>query len=468
VALKRTIICGAAGRDFHDFLVLFKADPEVEVVAFTAAQIPYITTRRFPASLAGPRYPDGIPIYDEGALATLIARHDITQVVFAYSDVREDHVAALAAIAVAAGADFVLPGARTMLTSRRPVIGVGAVRTGCGKSQTTRYLLELLEARGVSAVVLRHPMPYDPDLSSQAVQRFASFDDLDLARCTIEEREEYEPYVARGHIVYAGVDYRAVLERAEREADVILWDGGNNDLPLVRPNLYLVLTDPHRPGDTVRYWPSRAQLRLADAVLIAKSRSAPAAAVISERELVARLAPRASVIAVDSRLTLVGAAEESLRGRRVVVVEDGPTTTHGGMRYGAATLLAQRAGAVIVDPRPFFVGELRATLASYPDLGALIPAVGYSERQRADLASTIGAVDAEIVLSGTPFDLAAVAPDPRARSVLRVRYDLEELPDEPSIAALVDEFLAEFVSEGRDVAAREFDVATADSRRVRS
>lgn len=392
--------------------------------------------------MAGPRYPEGIPIHDEAELATLIRRHGVTQVVFAYSDVREDHVMALAGRAVAAGADLVLPGARTMLKSRRPVIGVGAVRTGCGKSQTTRYLLELLEARGLRAVVLRHPMPYDADLASQAVQRFAAFADLDAARCTIEEREEYEPYVQRGDVVYAGVDYRAVLERAEREAEVILWDGGNNDLPLVRPDLYVVLTDPHRPGDTLRYWPSRAQLALADVVLIAKSRSASPAAVSAERELVARLQPRAKVIAVDSRLTLVGAAEGSLRGRRVVVVEDGPTTTHGGMRYGAATLLAERAGAVIVDPRPSFVGELRATLSSYPELGALIPAVGYSERQRADLARTIGAVDADLVLSGTPFDLAAVAPDPRGRPVLRVRYDLEELAGEPSLAMVLDGFLA--------------------------
>jgi predicted GTPase len=438
----KTIICGAAGRDFHDFLVLYRDDPRVEVVAFTAAQIPYLTGRRFPASLAGPRYPDGIPIHDEEDLAALVARHRVEQVVFAYSDVREEHVAALGAIAVSAGADFVLPGARAMLPSRRPVIGVGAVRTGCGKSQTTRWLLERLEQLGVRAVALRHPMPYDPDLASQAVQRFATRADLDAARCTIEEREEYEPYVDHGRVVYAGVDYRAVLERAEAEADVIVWDGGNNDLPLVRPDLYLVLTDPHRPGDTVRYWPSRAQLRMADVVLVAKSRSAPPEAVASERALVARLAPRALVTATDSRLALVDADEASLRGRRVVVVEDGPTTTHGGMPYGAATLLARRAGAVIVDPRPAFVGELRRTLATYPGLGALVPAVGYSEQQRADLAATLGAVDADIVLCGTPFDLAAVAPDPRARPVLRVRYDLEELPGEPPLGPIIDRFLA--------------------------
>ncbi len=440
---KKTVICGAAGRDFHDFLVLYRDDPEVQVIAFTAAQIPYITGRRLPPALAGPRYPDGIPIVDESELEALIVRHGVTQVVFAYSDVREEHVMALAARVVAAGADLVLPGARTMITSDKPVLAVGAVRTGCGKSQTTRYLLELLEARGVAAVVLRHPMPYDRDLGAQAVQRFASEADLVSARCTIEEREEYEPYVERGHVVYAGVDYRAILAQAEAEADVILWDGGNNDLPLVRPDLYLVLTDPHRPGDLARYWPSRAQVALADVVLIAKTRSAAPAAVESERRAVAALAPGAQVIAVDSRLELVGAEDASLRGRYVVVVEDGPTTTHGGMRYGAATLLAERAGAVIVDPRPSFVGALAETLESYPLLGALVPAVGYSEAQRQDLARTIGAVDAEIIVSGTPIDLARVAPDPRGRPILRVRYDLEELPGEERLSAIVDRFLRE-------------------------
>ena len=438
----KTIICGAAGRDFHDFLVIYRDDPATEVVAFTAAQIPYITGRRFPASLAGPRYPNGIPIHDEDELARLIARHHVEQVVFAYSDVREEHVAALAGVAIAAGADFVLPGARSMLASKKPVIGVGAVRTGCGKSQTTRYLLDLLEKRGLRGVALRHPMPYDPDLASQAVQRFASFADLAAARCTIEEREEYEPYVARGRVVYAGVDYRAILARAEAEADVILWDGGNNDLPLVRPDLYFVLTDPLRPGDTTRYFPSRAQLRLADVVLIAKSRSASSSAVDDERILISSLAPAADVIATDSRLTLVGADEASLAGKRVVVVEDGPTTTHGGMPYGAAILLARRAGAVIVDPRPSFVGELRATLAKYLSIGPLVPAVGYSEQQRADLSATLGAVDADLILSGTPIDLAAIAPDPRGRPILSVRYDLEELANEQPLAPILDRFLA--------------------------
>jgi predicted GTPase len=436
----RTLICGAAGRDFHEFLVRYRDDLSVEVIAFTAAQVPYIADRRFPPVLAGPRYPEGIPIYDESRLADLIARHRIERVLFAYSDVREDHVAHLAAIAVAAGADFVLPGLRSMLSARRPVIGVGAVRTGCGKSQTTRYLMQCLSELGLDAVAIRHPMPYDPDLASQTVQRFAHRLDLESARCTLEEREEYEPYVERGRVVYAGVDYRAVLERAEGEADIILWDGGNNDLPLIRPDLYFVLTDPHRPGDALRYWPSRAQLRLADVVLIAKTRSAPPEAIAAERKLVAELAPAATTIAVDSRLCLIGDYESSLKDKRVVVVEDGPTTTHGGMTYGAATVLARRAGAQIVDPRPHFVGELLRTLEAYPGIGPLVPAVGYSERQRADLAETLGRVEADLILTGTPIDLHAIVPDPRGRPMLRVRYDLEELPGEPPIRAILEAF----------------------------
>ncbi|MCB9679723.1 MAG: GTPase [Alphaproteobacteria bacterium] len=437
----KTVICGAAGRDFHDFLVLYRDDPHTEVVAFTAAQIPFITDRRFPAALAGPRYPDGIPIFDESALERVIAELGVEQVVFAYSDVPESHVMALSARANAAGADFVLPGARAMLPSAKPVIGVGAVRTGCGKSQTVRYLLDRLDRRGVRAVGIRHPMPYDPDLASQAVQRLATAEDLVAARCTVEEREEYEPYVERGRVVYAGVDYARILALAEAEADVILWDGGNNDLPLVRPDLYFVLLDPHRPGDAERYYPSRAQVHLADVLLIAKSRTARPEDVASERALAARLNPRATVVAVASRLSLDG-DEAALRGRRVVCVEDGPTTTHGGMRYGAATLLARRAGAEIVDPREAFVGTLRETAAKY-GVGPLVPAMGYSEAQRAELAETLARVDADVVLAGTPIDLASVVPDPRGRPVLRVRYDLEEIPGEPSLDALLGDFLGD-------------------------
>ncbi|MCA9489004.1 MAG: hypothetical protein KC621_03760 [Myxococcales bacterium] len=438
----RIVICGAAGRDFHDYLTLYRDDPNVEVVAFTATQIPYIDERRFPAELAGDRYPRGIAVHPEEELERLIREHRVDQVVFAYSDVTEDHVMALGARAVAAGADLVLPGARTMLRSAKPVVGVGAVRTGCGKSQTVRWLLDRLGDRGgVRAVGIRHPMPYDADLTHQVVQRFATRGDLLEGRCTIEEREEYEPYVERGRVVYAGVDYKAILARAESEADVILWDGGNNDLPFVRPDLYLVLTDPHRPGDALRYWPSRSQLAMADVILIAKSDTASPEAVASERALAARANPNATVIAVASRLSLVGLEEASLAGRRVVCVEDGPTTTHGGVPYGAATLLARRAGATIVDPRPAFVGELRRTLEAYPGLGPLVPAVGYSDAQRADLQATLGAVDADVILSGTPIDLAKLVTDPRGRPLHRVRYDLAELPREPSLTEVLDRFL---------------------------
>ena len=419
--------------------VLYRDDPTIEVVAFTATQIPYISERRFPTALAGPRYPDGIPVFAEERLEEVIDRFAAQQVVFAYSDVPDTTVAALAARANAAGADFVLPGGRTMLPSTKPVIGVGAVRTGCGKSQTVRYLLDLLDLRGVRAVGIRHPMPYDADLASQAVQRFATPQDLLAARCTVEEREEYEPYLERGRVVYAGVDYARILARAEEEADLILWDGGNNDLPLIRPDLHLVLLDPHRPGDARRYYPSQAQVRLADVVLIPKSRTASPEAVEAERRLAAELAPGVPVIAVASRLTLDGADEASLAGKRVICVEDGPTTTHGGVPYGAATLLARRAGAQIVAPT--LVGEVAASAAHYPDLGPLIPALGYSPRQRADLEASLGATDGDIVLAGTPIDLDGLIDDPKGRPILRVRYDLEELPGETALGEVLDGFL---------------------------
>jgi predicted GTPase len=435
-----TLIAGAAGRDFHDFLVLYKEDPRVRVVAFTAAQIPYIDERRFPAALAGSAYPDGIPIHTEDELEALIDRHGVQQVVFAYSDVSNEHVDQLAARANAAGADFVLPGSRSMIPSTRPVLSVCAVRTGCGKSQTVRYVLDLLEQRGVRAVGVRHPMPYG-DLAAQAVQRFATAEDLGRHHCTIEEREEYESYTERGRVVYAGVDYERILRQAEQEADVVLWDGGNNDLPMIRPDLHIVLMDPHRPGDALRYYPSEAQLRMANLVLIAKSRTASAENIEAERALATRLAPEAPVIRVCSRVTLDAMDEEALAGKRVVCVEDGPTTTHGGMSFGAATLLARRAGAEIVDPRPHFVGELRRTLEQYPSLAALVPAMGYSDQQRSDLQATLAALDVDFVLSGSPFDLGRVVD--LEQSILRVRYDLEELDGEPPLAGVLDDWLDE-------------------------
>ena len=437
----RTIICGAAGRDFHQYLMLYREDPTVDVVAFTATQIPFIDQRRVPPEVAGPRYPDGIPIFNESELESLIQRLKVDTVAFAYSDVSDAHIMALAGRVNAAGADFILPGARSMLTSRRPVIGVGAVRTGCGKSQTVRWLLDDLARRNVAAVGIRHPMPYDRDLASQMVQRFESYEDLQEGRCTIEEREEYEPYVERGRVVYAGVDYRSILRQAESEADLIIWDGGNNDLPFVRPDLYLVLMDPHRPHDAERYYPSQAQVRLADVLLISKSRTASPAQVASQRRIAHEINPTAQVIAVASRVTLEGVDETRLCGKRVVCVEDGPSTTHGGMAFGAATILAKRAGSEIIDPRPAFVGSLKEALAGYPKLGTLVPALGYSEAQRRDLIRTLSNVDADYILSGTPIDLAALVSDTKGRPILRVRYDLEELPGEPSLAAEIDAFL---------------------------
>lgn len=436
--MMRTVILGAAGRDFHDFLTLYRDDETVEVVAFTATQIPYIDDRRFPAALAGARYPEGIPIVPEGDLEDLIAREGVQQCVFAYSDVSNTHVARLAARVNAAGADFVLPGARTMIPGTKPILSICAVRTGCGKSQATRYVLERLKHRGVNAVGIRHPMPYG-DLAKQAVQRFATRDDLVAHECTIEEREEYEPYVENGHVVYAGVDYRSILDRAEGECDVVLWDGGNNDLPFLRPDLHVVLVDPHRPGDELDYYPSEAQVRLADVLLVAKSQTADPVDVRRERELCAELNPGARVIAVGSALTLEGLEEGSLAGKRVACVEDGPTTTHGGMLYGAATLLARRAGAEIVDPRPALAGELAATYAAYPRLGPLVPAMGYSPQQVADLQASLRGVDCDLILAGTPIDLAALVDVDVP--IHRVRYDLVELDGEPPLDDVLDRLL---------------------------
>ncbi len=438
----RIVILGAAGRDFHDFLTLYRDDPDVEVVAFTATQIPYIDDRRFPAELAGPRYPEGIPIVPEDDLERLVAENDIDQAVFAYSDVSNEYVARMAARVNALGLDFVLPGGfRTMLKSDKPVMAVCAVRTGCGKSQASRYLLGLMEQRGVRSVGIRHPMPYG-DLARQAVQRFAKVDDLVKHECTIEEREEYELYVDRGRVVYAGVDYAGILAEAQAESDVVTWDGGNNDLPFIRPDLHIVLVDPHRPGDELRYYPSEAQLRLADVVLLAKSATADPANVVSERELVAEVNPGATIIAVNSAVALAdGHDEGSLKGKKVVCVEDGPTTTHGGMLYGAATILAKRAGAEIVDPRPYLKGELEATWKKYPKLGPLVPAMGYSEEQIADLQATLEAVPCDVILAGTPIDLNRIVDIDRP--LWRIGYDLEEIEGEPPLADILDAWLAE-------------------------
>ena len=433
MAHMRVVIMGAAGRDFHDFNVVYRTDPTVEVVAFTATQIPGIADRRYPAELAGPLYPHGIPIRPERELEAIIREERVDTVVFAYSDVSHETVMHAASRVLAAGADFTLLGPqRTMLTSSRPVIAVGATRTGAGKSQTTRYLAALLAARGVTPVVIRHPMPYG-DLAAQRVQRFATYEDLDRHDTTIEEREEYEPHLDAGRIVYAGVDYEAILRAAEAEADVILWDGGNNDFPFYRPDLSVVVADPLRPGDELRYHPGETNVRMADVVVINKTDSAEQAAVDAVRAAIAELNPAAQVVTARSELTLDG---PPIDGRRVVVVEDGPTLTHGGMTYGAGVVAARRfAAAELVDPRSAAVGSIREVLDRYPALEPLVPAMGYGATQVAELAATLNSVDADIVLSATPIDLTRVLR--LIKPITRVRYELVEV-DGPSLAELVE------------------------------
>jgi predicted GTPase len=444
----RVVILGAAGRDFHDFNVVFRDDPTHEVVAFTATQIPDIDGRRYPHELAGRLYPQGIPIVDESELAELIAREHVDLVVFAYSDVRHERVMHLASTCIAAGADFKLHSARrTMLRSSRPVVAVTAVRTGVGKSQTVRYLSRLLREQGLRVVAVRHPMPYG-DLAAQACQRFATYADLDRYDCTIEEREEYEPHIDNGVVVYAGVDYERILREAEQEADVVLWDGGNNDLPFYVPDLHLVLADPLRPGDEAAYHPGEANVRMADVVVIAKCDSAREEDIRAVEASVRSLNPVATVLRADSPVTLEDAA--AVQGQRVLVVEDGPTLTHGSMTYGAGVVGARAAGAAdIVDPSPYAVGSIAETYARYPNSRGILPAMGYGAAQVADLEATIraavesGACDA--VVSGTPIDLTRVLSV--SVPLVRARYELrEQAPG--GLAAALDEMLLE-VRHGR-------------------
>ncbi|HSL98214.1 MAG TPA: cyclic 2,3-diphosphoglycerate synthase [Candidatus Deferrimicrobiaceae bacterium] len=429
---QRIVIMGAAGRDFHDFNVVYRDDPAVEVVAFTATQIPGIADRRYPAELAGPHYPNGIPIVAEDQLERLVHEHDVDVVVFAYSDVSHETVMHAGSRAMAAGADFTLLGPRrTMLRSRRPVVAVGAVRTGSGKSQTTRHLARLLAERGVTPVVIRHPMPYG-DLAAQAVQRFSTYDDLASHHTTIEEREEYEPHIDAGRVVYAGVDYAAILAQAEAEADVILWDGGNNDFPFYVPDLYAVVADPLRAGHERSFHPGETNLRMADVVIINKVDSAEPADVEALRASIAEANPRAAIVAARSDVTLEG---PPIEGRSVVVIEDGPTLTHGGMRFGAGIVAARRFDAgEIVDPRPYAVGSLRETLDHYPDLQPLLPAMGYGDAQIDDLRRTLDAVPAEIVLAATPIDLTRVLDC--TKPITRVRYELVQV-DGPPLESLL-------------------------------
>jgi predicted GTPase len=421
---------GAAGRDFHNFNTVYRDDPDAEVVAFTATQIPGIEGRTYPSALAGPRYPAGIAIHPEEELTRLIQDLDVDDVVFGYSDVSHEYVMHRASQALAAGANFVLLGPdATMLESRVPVVSVCAVRTGAGKSQTTRKAAQILREAGHRPVVVRHPMPYG-DLVAQRVQRFASKDDLDAADVTVEEREEYEHHIAEGTVVYAGVDYRAILDQAQEEADVVLWDGGNNDLPFFRPTVHVVVADPLRPGHERAYHPGEANLRMADVVLINKVDTATPAQVEQVRASVKELNPKAMVIEARSNVTVDH--PEQIRGRRVVVIEDGPTLTHGEMKFGAGVVAARREGAAeIVDPRRYATGSLRTVLDQY-DVGPVLPAEGYSPQQLAELEATIDAVDADVVVIATPIDLRHVVHI--NKPAVRVTYELDEVEGSPTLA----------------------------------
>ncbi|MEZ5096448.1 MAG: cyclic 2,3-diphosphoglycerate synthase [Nocardioides sp.] len=420
----KVVIMGAAGRDFHNFNTYFRDNDTYEVVAFTATQIPYINDRRYPAVLAGGLYPDGIPIHDESELADLCHKHSVDQIVFAYSDVPYEYVMHRSAEANALGADFRLLGPKaTMLRSSKPVISVTAVRTGSGKSQTSRKIQTMLREAGKKVVSVRHPMPYG-DLAAQAVQRYATIEDLERYDCTIEEMEEYEPHVAAGNVIYAGVDYEAILRQAEQEADVILWDGGNNDFSFYAPDLSFVVADPHRPGDGLRYYPGEVNLRMADVVVLNKVDSADRAGIEAELAAVRSVSPEATIVMAASPTTV---EDPSLvRGKRVLVVEDGPTLTHGEMKYGAGTVAARQLGAAeLIDPRPYAVGEIKATFDKYPGIGVLLPAMGYSDQQLTDLQATINASGADTVVIGTPIDLRRVID--LALPAVRVRYDLQEI-----------------------------------------
>lgn len=420
---RRVVIVGAAGRDFHNFNLLYRGHPEARVVAFTAAQIPNIAGRRYPPSLAGPGYPDGIPIVPEADLAELVRREKVDLVVLSYSDLPHVEVMHKASIALAAGASFLLAGPRdTELISSRPVVSICAVRTGSGKSPLTRFVSRYFRSKGLRVAVVRHPMPYG-DLAAQAVQRFATIEDLDRANCTIEEREEYEPHLREGVVVFAGVDYERILRAAEQEADIVLWDGGNNDLPFYAPNLSLVVADPHRAGHELLYYPGEANFRAADAIIISKTDSARPEDVRLVEENAHRVNPRAPVF--HGALTLGVDRPERLRGRRVLVVEDGPTVTHGGLSFGAGTLVAERAGAQILDARPFAIGSLARVYEEYPHLKRILPAMGYGEEQVRELEATIEASKADFVVDGSPVDLRRlvhVTPE-----IVNVTYTYDDL-----------------------------------------
>jgi predicted GTPase len=438
MARERIIIIGAAGRDFHNFNCVFRDNEAYDVVAFTAAQIPDIEGRLYPPELAGRLYPHGIPIESEAELPELIRKHKVDCCVFSYSDVSHENVMHIGSIVNAAGADFKMLGERlTQLKSTKPVISICAVRTGCGKSQTTRRVSRILREAGKKVAAVRHPMPYG-DLVQQRVQRFASLADLKKYKCTIEEMEEYEPHIAAGCVVFAGVDYEAILREAEKEADVILWDGGNNDTPFFKSDFHIVVADPHRPGHELTYYPGETNVRLADAVVINKEVEAEFDKIEEVRENIRSLNAHCAIVDGASPLTVENA--ERIRGKRVLCIEDGPTLTHGGMKYGAAVVAALRFGASeIVDPRPWVKGKIAETFALYPEIGALLPAMGYGSQQMADLEKTIAAVECDTVVVGTPIDLSRIIKIDK--DWVRVRYELQEI-GEPNLAQLLKRFTA--------------------------
>ncbi len=439
---RRVIIIGAAGRDFHNFNTRYRDDESVKVLAFTAEQIPGIDDRRYPAELAGPLYPDGIPIYPEERLAELIKELDADECAFSYSDISYTHVMRIDAIVAAAGASFILLGPNdTMVKSTKPVISVCAVRTGSGKSQTTRRVIEILMESGLKPVAIRHPMPYG-DLVAQKVQRFAELSDLEKHDCTIEEMEEYEPHIVRGNVIYAGVDYEAIVRAAEEDpdgCDVIVWDGGNNDFSFYESDLYLTVADPHRPGHELSYYPGEVNVRLADVAVINKIDSADLAGIETVRANIAAVNPDATI--VEAASTIAMDDPSVVARKRVLVVEDGPTLTHGGMKIGAGVVAATKYGASeFVDPRPFLVGKLKETFEIYPEIGTILPAMGYGEEQLRDLEATINATDCDAVVIGTPIDLARIIDIKKPNT--RVYYDLQEI-GLPNLEGILSAFIAE-------------------------
>jgi predicted GTPase len=437
---KNVIIIGAAGRDFHNFNTYYRGNDSYNVVAFTAAQIPDIDGRKYPAELAGDLYPDGIPIYAEEDLPKLIKELNVDDCVFSYSDVPYERVMSVSALVNASGANFMLLGpADTMVKSTKPLIAVGAVRTGCGKSQTSRRIIELLMEKGLKVVAIRHPMPYG-NLVEQKVQRFATIDDLHIHKCTVEEMEEYEPHVVRGDVIYAGVDYEAILRAAEQDpdgCDVVLWDGGNNDFPFYNPDLNITVVDPHRPGHELCYYPGEVTLRLSDVVVINKMDTASPEGIQTVRESIAKVAPKA--IVVDAASPIKVDDPSLIKGKRVLVVEDGPTLTHGEMKLGAGTVAARKFGAAeMVDPRPYTVGKLSETFEIYPNIGTLLPAMGYSDQQLKDLETTINNTECDSVVIGTPIDLNRLIKIKKPNT--RVHYDLQEI-GQPDLKEIIDEFV---------------------------